>query len=232
MLGVSIRMKAGTADVARDVTPWILAGVAATLISSADPAAAALAAGVGAAATLAGSPVLVVLSLAAAAVLGPAIFPWAVAAAALVYAAPRRPDVPRLDSDLQRQLMRSRRREEPAAVLVVEADKLPSAGVRELLATLRTTDGVEVTSRGGRSELRAVLDARDLDRTAVERRIRDAVHADATVGWAAFPEDGVTLETLVAAAREMVRQQVVPEAVIDTGAAIGAHRAPSMAEVS
>jgi hypothetical protein len=143
---------------------------------------------------------------------------------------------PRLDSDLQRQLMRSRRRGEDAAVLVARSKALPRAATEDLLGTLRATDGFEVATHGPATEIRAVLDASGLDRDAVERRVRSVTADTGTeFGWAQFPGDGVTLNVLI----DHARKSLVPaawdernaEPLMDSAAGIGAP-APTMAKAS
>jgi|SRR5215211_6770815 len=138
--------------------------------------------------------------LGAAAFIDITIFPWAVAAAALTWDTSSGFAAPRLDSEAQRQLMRSRRREEAASVVVVHAD--PPAGPEQLRAALRATDGFDVVSGHDGLELRAVLEEQGLDRKGFEQRMLEALGApEARFGWASFPADGVTLEILVEEAR-------------------------------
>jgi hypothetical protein len=129
------------------------------------------------------------------------ILPWAVAAMALSW--DPRPGFapPRLDSEPQRQLMRSRRRNEAASVVVVQANRPVKPA--ELWPSLRATDGFDVVCRRDGIELRAVLEDQGLDRWSFTQRIREVLGAsEVRFGWASFPADGVTLEVLVDAARE------------------------------
>jgi hypothetical protein len=134
-----------------------------------------------------------------------ALVPWALSAALAQLLLTRRASahaIPvRLDTELQRQLLRCRRRDERAAILVAGASGQTPA-LDELLASLRATDAFEVAHDSKHWELRAVLDGNDLDREAVERRVaRAAGDAGVQFGWAEFPFDGMTLEVLVEKAR-------------------------------
>jgi hypothetical protein len=104
--------------------------------------------------------------------------------------------------ELDRHLARCRRREEPADVLVAT---IPGAGERTrqgLQACLRLTDSVEVRRARHGLELVAVFDGEDLDRDALERRLLVAAGGqDVRLGWARFPDDGLTLDALLEAAR-------------------------------
>ena len=123
----------------------------------------------------------------------------AAVAAAIAYTAGRARSGHGFDS-LDRELMRRRRRDEPAALLVVEGrcDAAASSALRECL---RVTDTVDFRTRRGRVRMRALLDAERLDQTAVERRLASKGAVELAAGWATFPEDGLTLATLVEAAQ-------------------------------
>jgi hypothetical protein len=106
---------------------------------------------------------------------------------------------PKID-ELELQLMRCRRRNESAWVLVARVSGRSRAG--DLLACLRATDSgrVNMTFEGG--ELVCVLDAAGLDRQALERRLRGgSPRADVRFGWSHFPEDGAALDVLIHEAR-------------------------------
>lgn len=124
------------------------------------------------------------------------------------------------------QLDRSRRRGEHASVVVVS---LPDArGVVDgVLETVRTTDGFAVRRTPGGVDVLGVLDGGDVERAAVERRIRDAVPDIAPqFGWAMFPEDGLTLEVLIerAAGRSPNASRATGPSVVPapSGTALGA----------
>ena len=55
--------------------------------------------------------------------------------------------------------------------------------------------------RSGTSELALLCDAGSLDRALVERRLREVLTGNVLFGWAGFPDDGLVLEDLLAAAR-------------------------------
>ena len=138
--------------------------------------------------------------LGAAAFLDPTLLPWVVAAIAVSWHPRSGFAPPRLDSEPQLQLMRCRRRNETASVVVVQADR--PAETAALWPALRTTDGFDLVSGRDGIELRAVLEDDRLDRTAFAERMRGVLGASAVrVGWASFPADGASLEALVEAAR-------------------------------
>jgi hypothetical protein len=105
------------------------------------------------------------------------------------------------------QLARFRREDKPAHVLVV---RLPAghsrsrAGGRGSASSaaevLRVTDGVAILPSLRGAALCAVLEADPVARTAIEQRLRDVCGSDVLLGWASCPNDGVTLETLLAVA--------------------------------
>ncbi len=105
------------------------------------------------------------------------------------------------------QLARFRRSEKPADILVA----LPSGprrarrGRAQLArSVLRVTDGPVVTSSARGHRLCAVLEPDPRARRAIEHRLRDVFGSDVRAGWATFPEDGVTLESLIAAATDHI----------------------------
>jgi hypothetical protein len=106
------------------------------------------------------------------------------------------------------QLARFRRSEKPADILVA----LPScpAGARHRSAraarsVLRVTDGTAIMSPRGHGVC-AVLEPDARARSAIEDRLRNVCGSEVRAGWASFPEDGVTLESLIAAATERIPQ--------------------------
>jgi len=104
--------------------------------------------------------------------------------------------------ELERHIMRCRRRQEPAAVLVLRVVASGRIGPERLRACFRLTDSVAITRTRYGYELTGVFDEDCLDRDALEWRLRAALDGMATcVSWARFPDDGVTLETLLEDAR-------------------------------
>jgi hypothetical protein len=100
------------------------------------------------------------------------------------------------DSVLERELMRYRRREANATVLVIRSSA-PKRRIDELCGSLRTTDAYALVRSRGAYELHAVLDAHGLDSERLEQRIRHALAGyPASIGWASFPKDGLILATL------------------------------------
>lgn len=157
---------------------------------------------------------LALLVAAGAIAVDPAVTPWLLAAAfgqlALEARASRRLAPPALDSDLQRALMRGRRRNEQVAALVATTDEPPGERVADMLGLLRVTDSYEVEASERHWELRAIFEGGELDREAVERRLSAAVHG-MRFGWADFPVDGATLEVLLEEAREdLERRSALP----------------------
>jgi len=98
--------------------------------------------------------------------------------------------------DLQRHLDWCRRREERAHMLIVRVPDAPSHDERALLEAFRLTDSVAIAHHAGRLEVHAVIDDHRLSREGLERRVMQELGADAQFGWAAFPEDGYTLDAL------------------------------------
>lgn len=104
--------------------------------------------------------------------------------------------------ELQRHLVRCRRREEPATVLVAVFDGTPMRpGVT---GALRVTDSSAVDRIGKRWELHAILDGDSVRRDVVERRVKQVTNSAPRFGWATFPVDGLTLEALLQQARARV----------------------------
>src|SRR5437773_10888790 len=98
--------------------------------------------------------------------------------------------------------MRCRRRQEPASVLVVRVVAPGRIGPQRLRACFRLTDSVAITRTRYGYELVGVFDEDQLDRQALEFRLRAALDGMATcVSWARFPDDGVTLQVLLEGAR-------------------------------
>lgn len=123
---------------------------------------------------------------------------WVLAAALVggMAAAAERPLVAR-SQDLQRHLDWCRRREERAHVLVVLVPDHADDDERGLLEAFRLTDSVAITHQRGQCEIHAVIDDHRLSRGGLERRVVAEVGARAQFGWAAFPDDGYTLEVLL-----------------------------------
>ena len=134
----------------------------------------------------------------------PALAPWLLAAGfaqlALEAWMTNRIAPPPLDSDLQRALMRARRRDEDVAALVATAQKPPVADVAGVLGLLRVTDSHEIAMTDRRWELRAIFEGTAIDRAAIEKRLAEALPG-LRFGWADFPADGATLEVLLDQAR-------------------------------
>jgi hypothetical protein len=113
------------------------------------------------------------------------------------------------------QLARYRRSEKEAEILVV---KLPPGGsisrrgacrrsAKAASSVLRITDGVAMVPSGRRYQICAVLEPDARARAAVERRLRTACGDQVRLGWANAPDDGVALESLIAAAVERIPER-------------------------
>jgi hypothetical protein len=135
---------------------------------------------------------------------------WIVGGAALALAsaiAPRTAAVPsEVNGDLQRHLAWCRRREEPAHLLLIPMNGAGDADLPQLLESFRITDSVTLGRGANGSELYALLDAFSFDRQGLERRLAERLNGH-SVGWASFPEDGVTLQTLIEHARAVRRSE-------------------------
>jgi hypothetical protein len=107
-----------------------------------------------------------------------------------------------LTYDLERHIMRCRRREETASVLVARFAAPHRLSPRRILACFRLTDSVTIARIRDGWEVVGVFDEDDFDRGGLERRLCTALGVTApTIAWARFPEDGVTLDVLLACAR-------------------------------
>jgi hypothetical protein len=103
--------------------------------------------------------------------------------------------------DLQRHLDWCRRRQEKAHVLVLRFSLRDVPKPVRLLDSFRTTDSIALHYSHGVCELQAVLDETGFSREGVERRIKDGNDGVFRFGWTQFPDDGVTLDSLLAVAR-------------------------------
>jgi hypothetical protein len=104
--------------------------------------------------------------------------------------------------DLERHLMRCRRRGESAHVLVAHMPATGRGQPERLAKFFRLTDSVLVAHIPHGYEVAGVFDDSDLDRNALERRLRGAAATPGTtIAWKRFPDDGVTLPVLIDAAR-------------------------------
>jgi hypothetical protein len=98
----------------------------------------------------------------------------------------------------ERHLMRCRRRGEPATVLVVCVQSRRGIRPERLLRCFRLTDSVAVRRTRHGYELQGVFDDAGLARDGLERRVRElTAPAEVSIGWARFPDDGVTLPVLL-----------------------------------
>ena len=101
--------------------------------------------------------------------------------------------------DFERHLARCRRREERSHLLVLRLAGAEPAIATSVLDAFRRADDVKLAESNG--ELHALLCDHNLDRISVERRLRESIDASAKIAWATFPDDGVTVESLLSVAR-------------------------------
>jgi hypothetical protein len=125
------------------------------------------------------------------------------------------------------QLARFRRSEEPADLLLVRFPRGRWPGrasakraARAALAALRVSDGATVLRSPHGLGLCAVLPPDVRARTTVENRLRKVCGDELVLGWARFPEEGVSLESLIDAAADRIQDDLplprpsrVPEAL-------------------
>jgi hypothetical protein len=104
--------------------------------------------------------------------------------------------------DLERHVMRCRRRGESAHVLVAHVPATGRGQPERLATFFRLTDSVLVAHIPHGYEVAGVFDDSGLDRNALEKRLRTVAAAPGTtIAWKRFPDDGVTLPVLIDAAR-------------------------------
>lgn len=103
---------------------------------------------------------------------------------------------------IQRHLEWCRRRNETSHLLWVHAPQVDRETATAALDAFRVTDAAALLHEGdGREEIVAMVDDASFERTGLERRLRAQLGEDAGFGWASFPDDGVTLDTLFQQAR-------------------------------
>jgi hypothetical protein len=134
----------------------------------------------------------VVVSAAAAALLPPLAAAAVVAVAVVLSGWPAWPAGPR-DHALRRHLAICRRREERAVVLVARAP----GRRRALSGELRISDSAIVASHRSDTTLVVVVDGQELSRERIAERLRATHGSELLIGWATFPDDGLTLDALV-----------------------------------
>ena len=110
--------------------------------------------------------------------------------------------------ELERHVMRCRRREEPASLMLARVPVGGRSTSHRLAHCYRLTDSVAVARVGRHCEVVALFDHDDgLERAALEARLHAAAGVEPIVAWVRFPDDGVTLEALLLAARLQLRSQ-------------------------
>jgi hypothetical protein len=103
---------------------------------------------------------------------------------------------------LQRHLEWCRRRNETAHLLWVHAPNVDRRTAAAALDVFRVTDSVALIHEGDESdEIVAMLDDVNFERAGIERRLHAYLGERPGLGWANFPEDGVTIESLFTHAR-------------------------------
>lgn len=127
--------------------------------------------------------------------------------------------------DPQRDIMRCRRREETASVLVARLSGDRRLGPSGIVGGFRLTDSVAAGRIAGGIELVGVFDDHGLERDGLERRFRAAARgAVVELEWLRFPDDGVTLEALVARGRAALRARHDRRSAPQVAAAAGSRR--------
>lgn len=112
-----------------------------------------------------------------------------------------------LMQDLERHVMRCRRKEESAWLMLALVPGRSRSTGHHLASCYRMSDSVAVTRVGRHYRLIALFDEDGLDRSVLERRLHSAAGADPSVGWARFPDEGLTLEALLHAAQANLRSE-------------------------
>jgi hypothetical protein len=110
--------------------------------------------------------------------------------------------------DLERHVMRCRRRGESAWLMLALVPGRSRSKGHHLACCYRMSDSVAVARVGRHYRLIALFDDDELDRSVLERRLHGATGANPSVAWARFPDDGVTLEALLHAARAELRSEL------------------------
>jgi hypothetical protein len=110
------------------------------------------------------------------------------------------------NGDLQRHLAWCRRREERAHLLVIPLADVGEQELSGILESFRITDSVTLRKANGGAELYTLLDDKGFVREGLERRLSELRGGRSSFGWATFPDDGVTIQTLIEHARDQMRQ--------------------------
>lgn len=198
---------AGLAELAFQVTPW-LAAVPALLAMVVVPA--VLGGSVAARARAA-----LLLLTAAAVPLAPGVALVVVAiAAAVALSLPQRLAHGDGVADLRRDIERCRRTGAPAYVLSATVPEAEGVDARRIRHVFRLTDAVEVAHVDGAYRVSGVIsDLEDFRPEGLRARLELELHEEIAMGWARFPENGMTLELLLerATADERSAAPVVPE---------------------
>ena len=132
---------------------------------------------------------------------------------AAALARPAKGSLPAPLEQIQRHLEWCRRRGEPAHLLWVHGDDIDRETATAALGAFRVTDNVAVLHEGdGQEEIVAMIDHTSFERVGLERRLRAQLGDAPGLGWATFPDDGVTLEALFQAARAAAVATAAPSA--------------------
>lgn len=103
---------------------------------------------------------------------------------------------------IQRRLEWCRRRNESAHLLWVHTPHVSQAAIAAAMASFRITDkAVVLHGPEGGEEIVAMVDDVNFTREGLTRRLRTHLGETPGIGWATFPEDGVTLDALFSHAR-------------------------------
>jgi hypothetical protein len=125
--------------------------------------------------------------------------------------------------ELERHVMRCRRREEPAALMLARVPARGRTTCHRLACCYRLTDSVAVARVGRHCELVALFDGDDgRHQDVLEERLHRAAGVEPAVAWARFPDDGVTLDALLLVARVQLRDAVDAASGLPRPAALAA----------
>jgi hypothetical protein len=187
---------------------WLVAMGGASALASRDPRAAVLISALGVIAAIAtlrgplGARSVTALAMIPGAMPSAPASVWVISGGAIALLVSVRGGPVELRShDLQRHLDWCRRRQENAHVLVLSFSLRDVPKPARLLDSFRTTDSIALHYSHGTCELQAVLDDTGFSREGVERRVSDTAAGAFRFGWAQFPDNGVTLDTLIETAR-------------------------------
>lgn len=108
--------------------------------------------------------------------------------------------IPQLEG-IQRHLEWCRRRNDTAHLLWVHAPGASPGEIAAAMSLFRVTDNAALLHEAEGNEIVAMVDDLSFSRDGLTQRLRTHLGEGAGIGWAHFPEDGVTLDALFGHAR-------------------------------